>query len=127
MNKFWIIFAALWGAVSVAVGAYSAHGFNGDEARVLWAQTGSSYGFVHVLALIGLIALAQVGNGCSRAKFGASLCFSLGLIFFTGGLFMKALFDVSLGGPYIPIGGSLYILGWLLVAAYGFTFKAKEV
>ncbi|MEH6630840.1 MAG: DUF423 domain-containing protein [Halopseudomonas aestusnigri] len=127
MNKFWIISAAFWGALSVAVGAYSAHGFGGDETRVLWAQTGSSYGFVHVLALMTLTALGHVGSGCARARFVACACFSLGLILFTGGLFVKALADVSLGGPYIPVGGSLYIVGWLSVAAYGFTFKTKEV
>lgn len=127
MNKFWIVFAALWGATSVAVGAYSAHGLGGDETRMLWAQTGSSYGLVHVLALIGVTALGLVGGGCSRARFAACVCFSLGLILFTGGLFVKALAGVSLGGPYIPVGGSLYIVGWLLVAAYGFTFKTKEV
>ncbi|WP_419905651.1 DUF423 domain-containing protein [Kiloniella sp.] len=126
MNKFWIVFAALWGAISVAIGAYSAHGLGGDETRVLWAQTGGSYGLVHVLALIGLTALGQVGGGCSRARIVGSICFALGLVLFTGGLFVKALADVSLGGPYITFGGSLYILGWILTAVFGFTFKTKE-
>ncbi|MCZ4279332.1 DUF423 domain-containing protein [Kiloniella laminariae] len=125
--KFWIIYAALWGAGSVAVGAYAAHGFEGDELRVLWAQTGSLYGLVHALALLALTALGAAGSGCSRARTIASGCFSLGLLFFSGGLFLKALCDLSLNGPYIPVGGSLFILGWLLTVAFGFTYRQKDL
>ncbi|WP_020592634.1 DUF423 domain-containing protein [Kiloniella laminariae] len=125
--KFWIVYAGLWGAGSVAVGAYAAHGFEGDELRVLWAQTGSSYGLVHTLVLLVLTALGTAGSGCSRARVFASGCFALGLLFFSGGLFLKALCGLSLNGPYIPVGGSLFVLGWLLTAAFGFTYRQKEV
>ena len=127
LSKFWIVFAGLWGALAVGVGAYSAHGLGDDEVRVLWAQTGSAYGLVHVLALLVLTALGQLGNSSAKLGTLACVCFSLGLILFSGGLFIKALADVSLGGPFIPIGGSLYILGWLVTAVYGITFKGKEV
>ncbi|OUS18627.1 hypothetical protein A9Q97_00705 [Rhodospirillales bacterium 47_12_T64] len=125
LSKLWISFAGLWGAAAVAIGAYSTHGLGDDEIRVLWAQTGSAYGLVHVLALLVLTALGQLGKGSQKLGVLACSCFALGLVLFTGGLFVKALADISLGGPFIPVGGSLYILGWLVTAVYGFTFKGK--
>ncbi len=125
LSKFWIVYAALWGAASVGISAYSAHGLAGDEARVVWAETGSTYGFVHILAILILIVLGYVGQEKSKILMAACSCFGLGLLLFSGGLYLKALAEISLGGPFIPIGGSLYILGWLLTALYGLTFKGK--
>ena len=124
--RFFIIYAALWAAACIAVSAYSAHGLSGDETRVLWAKTGSFYGLVHVLGLLVLVVLGLLVQGRSFVLMTACSCFSLGLLLFSGGLYVKALGDISLGGPFIPVGGSLYILGWLLTALFGVRFVGKE-
>ncbi|WP_053005913.1 DUF423 domain-containing protein [Kiloniella spongiae] len=124
--RFFIAYAALWGAICVAVSAYSAHGFDGDETRMLWAETGSFYGLVHTIGVLVLVGFSLLQQNHSKLPVIACSCFSLGLLFFTGGLYIKALADISLGGPFIPVGGSLYILGWLITALYGVKFVGRE-
>ncbi|KKJ78530.1 hypothetical protein WH95_03780 [Kiloniella litopenaei] len=124
--RFFIAYAAIWGGICVAVSAYSAHGLNGNEARMGWAETGSFYGLVHVVALLVIVGLGELGQKRTKILVAACSCFSLGLLLFSGGLYIKALADISLGGPFIPVGGSLYILGWLVTALYGAKFVGKE-
>ncbi|WP_085904408.1 DUF423 domain-containing protein [Kiloniella majae] len=124
--RFLIVYAALWGAICVSISAYSAHGLNGDETRMLWAETGSFYGLVHAIGLLVLVGFNSLQRSPSKLLMIACFCFSLGILLFTGGLYVKALADISLGGPFIPMGGSLYILGWLVTALYGAKFVGKE-
>ena len=61
--KGWIVVAALSGAISVAVGAFAAHGLDlsteaGRKARE-WLQTGSQYQIIHALAIMGVVVLAR--------------------------------------------------------------------
>ncbi len=124
--RFFITYAALWGAICVAVSAYSAHGLDGDEVAMSWAETGSFYGLVHIIGLLVIVGLSELGQKRSKIIGIACSCFSLGLLLFTGGLYIKALVGISLSGPFIPVGGSLYILGWLMTALYGAKFVSKE-
>ncbi|WP_162937995.1 DUF423 domain-containing protein [Kiloniella sp. EL199] len=110
----------------MAVSAYSAHGLESDETRMLWAETGSFYGLVHAIGLLLLVGFNFLQRSPSKLLVIACCCFAFGLLLFTGGLYVKALAEISLGGPFIPVGGSLYILGWLMTALYGAKFVGRE-
>ena len=119
-DRGWIVVAALSGAVSVMAGAFGAHGIDastaaGARAREL-LQTGSHYEIAHALAILAVAALTR------RAGLKEGLATAAQILFLAGSvLFPGALYALALGGPrwlgaVTPVGGSLMILGWLLLA-----------
>lgn len=98
--------AALACAASVALGAYASHAALPGQARQL--ALAAAFGFAHGLALIVLRDRRSLPGGLAR------LALFLGLLGFSGGLCVAAFG----GGRAVtaPFGGSLLILGWLLLA-----------
>jgi uncharacterized membrane protein YgdD (TMEM256/DUF423 family) len=127
MQRFILAFAGLTGAVSVAGDAASRHLLGFDPTRADWASTAAHYGLAHALALLALASLwNHVSRGRARhALIAASLCFIGGILLFCGGLGLMA--SGIAPGPasavpahFVPIGGTLFILGWLAVLAAAF-------
>ncbi len=128
MRRFYLAFAGLAGALSVAGDAVARHLLAFDPARAELASTASHYGLIHALALLGLAALlAQAMPRLARLGLtAAAWCFIGGIFLFCGGLGLLA------GGfppglvRAVPAGGSLFILGWaaLLVAGAAWVSKA---
>lgn len=118
--KGWIVVAALSGAISVAVGAFAAHGIDlsteaGRKARE-WLQTGSQYEIVHALAIIAVVALARNAMLNERLAFAAQCLFFVGSVLFPGALYALAFGGPRWLGAVAPIGGTAFILGWLGLA-----------
>lgn len=109
-NRMLVGFAALNGAMAVAVGAFAAHGA-GPQIKTL-LTTGASYQLVH--ALLGLVCTIWPGSpglvriaGWLATVGGLIFCLSLSLI---GVLSLPSL------GAIAPIGGVLMIAAWLILA-----------
>jgi uncharacterized membrane protein YgdD (TMEM256/DUF423 family) len=68
----------------------------------------------HALAilLVGLIADRRP----SKSLHLAGACFAAGVIIFSGCLYVLVLTDARWLGRIVPIGGTLLIVGWLLLA-----------
>ena len=125
MNKKLIITAAIFGALAVVFGAFGAHSLKkiiSPEALDLW-HIAVQYHFYHTFAILFLSTFGRFKNQIINFSF---YCFSIGIIFFSGSLYLMALKNVvTLGsvhflGPITPIGGLFFILGWLslLLAAF---------
>lgn len=123
MNKRIIIFASVFGILAVILGAFGAHGLReliSAEELDTW-NTAVQYQFYHTLALLFLATFSRFR---SRAINAASWFFTFGILFFSGSLYILSaktilnITSVSLIGPLTPVGGVLFILGWisLLVA-----------
>jgi uncharacterized membrane protein YgdD (TMEM256/DUF423 family) len=112
MSRIWMALGAVFGLVSVAMAAYAAHGLEPDRAAL--ANTGASLGAWHGLALIGAGLLAERRRGPLVHL--AAGCFSAGALMFCGGLYLRALSDLSLGFV-TPLGGMTMLVGWGLLAA----------
>jgi uncharacterized membrane protein YgdD (TMEM256/DUF423 family) len=118
MTQFFFRTGVLLAALSVAMGAYAAHGGSFDETRSLWLEKAVRYQMYHALALI-LTALV-----CSRtvpAPTTATLagwCFIGGIALFSGSLYVMAFSSVS-AGLITPLGGLLFLAGWLLLGWAG--------
>ena len=123
MNKRIIIFASVFGILAVILGAFGAHSLKElISAKELdtW-NTAVQYQFYHTLALLFLASFSRFR---SRAVNAASWFFSFGILFFSGSLYLLSvktilnITNVNFLGPLTPIGGLLFILGWisLLVA-----------
>lgn len=110
VNRNLLAFAALNGAMAVAVGAFAAHGAGPGVKTLL--TTGAHYQLAHaVLAVVcagwpdrpGVVNLA----GWLAASGGLVFCLALALI---GWLSLPAM------GMVAPVGGVLMIAAWLLLA-----------
>jgi uncharacterized membrane protein YgdD (TMEM256/DUF423 family) len=117
MARIWLTLGAIYGLLSVSLGAFGAHGLRGRVAEpmlVTWA-TGADYLGMHALALLacGLIALHLPR---SRLIGAAGWCFVIGTILFSGSLFALVLTGVRGLGVITPFGGTLLIAGWALLA-----------
>lgn len=116
----WIRLTALSGALAVMLGAFAAHGLKGSlSAQMLQTyQTGVLYHFIHTLALLAAINLPLN----ERSLHWAARCFMLGIVLFSGSLYLIAISGISILGTITPVGGSAFIAGWLLL----FTAKSAE-
>ena len=116
----WIRLTALSGALAVILGAFAAHSLKGSlSAQMLDTyQTGVLYHFIHTLALLATLSLPLN----ERSLLSAARCFMLGIVLFSGSLYLIAISGISILGIITPVGGSAFIAGWLLL----FTAKSAE-
>ena len=104
------VFAALNGALAVALGAFAAHGA-GPQVKTL-LTTGAQYQMVHaVLALV-----CAVWPNRSRLVAIAGWLAAAGGLVFALALSAIALLSLTAMGAVAPIGGVLMIAAWLLIA-----------
>jgi len=98
---------AVLAAVAVALSAYAAHGMEGEAQSRL--QTAALFAFGHGVALTALAPRAT-------RRFGliALVTLLLGTLLFAGSLVGTHFLGASVG--LAPVGGSLMIVAWLLVA-----------
>jgi uncharacterized membrane protein YgdD (TMEM256/DUF423 family) len=111
-RRSWLTLAALGGFLSVAFGAFAAHGIADPRAQDL-LRTGSLYGFIHSLATFASAALLQMG--APRARF-APAFFLSGVVLFSGSLYAMALGAPRWLGAVTPIGGLCFLVGWAVLA-----------
>jgi uncharacterized membrane protein YgdD (TMEM256/DUF423 family) len=115
----WLRLGAVLGFLAVACGAFAAHGLKGrisaDGLEVF--ETAARYQMYHALALVAVGLLAGRGR-TSGALAVAGWSFSLGTVVFSGSLYALALSGVRWLGAITPLGGVLFLVGWLALAAH---------
>ena len=111
-RRLWMALAAASGFVSVAAGAFGAHGLADPGAKELM-RTGSIYEFMHAMACFVAAGMMQLGG--LRARFAPAL-FLAGTLLFSGSLYALALGAPRLLGAVTPIGGLLFLAGWAVLA-----------
>jgi len=111
-RRLWIRLAAASGFISVAAGAFGAHGVSDPAVRDL-LRTGASYQAIHALAALAAIALP---SGRPRPAAWSAGLFLLGSALFSGSLYAMALGAPKMTGAITPIGGVLFLAGWVTLA-----------
>ena len=116
MQKIILIISSLLGALSVAIGAFGAHGLADileKTGRVATFETAVKYQFYHTLALflVGILMSKMQHNLLNYAAFS----FIGGIIIFSGSLYILSITDISKWGAVTPFGGLLFIFGWILL------------
>ena len=110
---------ALVMALGVILGAMSSHATRGaahpEAPRLL--QIAVQYQLIHGLGLLILGTLAR--NAASTWLVASGVLLLLGVLFFCGSLWYLAMTNRSLG-PVAPLGGILFIAGWLALACFVF-------
>lgn len=112
--KLFIQLAAVFGALAVIIGAFGAHGLKERMSADLMTvyQTGVQYHFYHVLALlvVGLIALQTPPSSWLNIS---GWAFVVGIVIFSGSLYLLAISGIRWLGAITPIGGVAFIVGWI--------------
>jgi uncharacterized membrane protein YgdD (TMEM256/DUF423 family) len=105
----WVVIGSLAALVGVAAGAFGAHGLKSyvNDARLETFEVAVRYQMYHAIALVlaGILGAQQAG-----------WCFLGGIVLFSGSLFLLVLTEQRWLGAVTPLGGVLFLLGWLLLA-----------
>ncbi len=112
-----LVFAALNGAMAVALGAFAAHGASPGVKSLL--TTGASYQLAHAVLAVAIAVWAGRPGLAALAGWLAAV----GGLIFAIALSMIALLSLPVMGAVAPIGGLLMIGGWLLLAVAAFRSK----
>ena len=121
-QQFWLGIAALSGLAAVGFGAWSSHGLEGRVSAhgLGLLQTGLTYHMFHVAGLLAAALLPREGVWRHLAGSG----FALGTLCFSGGLYLQGL-DLANLGPIIPLGGMLFMAGWIALLIYALMGRSK--
>jgi uncharacterized membrane protein YgdD (TMEM256/DUF423 family) len=120
MERTYYLLAGVLGFLGVALGAFGAHGLKKRLAsapdgadRSAWWQTGAQYHLIHALAvgLAGAVS-ARVPGGTI-----AGWLFAGGIALFSGSLYAMTLTGKRALGAVTPIGGVLFLAGWIAIGA----------
>lgn len=117
MEKPFLLLASLLGALSVALGAFGAHGLEGRLSADLLNtyEIGVRYHVYHALALLGVVAVLIRWPEATAAVW-AGWLFVVGIVIFSGSLYILALTGIRWLGAITPIGGVAFVVGWLCLA-----------
>ncbi len=103
--------------LAVALGAFGAHGLKSrvtPELMATW-HTAVQYHLFHALGLILLAIIMRLIFMSTLSIITAGLMF-MGILFFSGSLYLLVLTDNSGWGIITPIGGVLFLISWILLA-----------
>ena len=141
--KGWLVLGSVMAGLAVVTGAFAAHGldsycvekYGSEEPKIVagfsvpvsWKRvedfkTGAEYQMYHALGMIAVGLL--LGSRPRRSLQLAGWSFLLGIVLFSGSLYMITLTGETKWGMVAPIGGTLYIVGWFTLAFAAFTQTA---
>lgn len=107
--------AGISGALAVSLGAFGAHSLEElliQNNRLDTFQTAVNYHFYHTLALLGIGLLGTIKPEWKGISFTA-WCMILGILIFSGSLYVLCLTGITWLGAITPLGGLAFILGWM--------------
>jgi len=108
----WIGVAGALGAIGVVFGAFGAHALKArlDPAQLSSWQTAVEY---HLLHAVALLALALFASATGRSVAWPATLFGVGVVFFSGSIYVLVLGGPRWLGPVTPLGGLCLIGGWI--------------
>ena len=115
MLKFGLIAGSLLSMLSVILGAFGAHYLKNtlNDYSLSVFQTGVLYQFFHS---IGILVLVLLSKSIDNLNLDLSIWFfTIGIILFSGSLYLLAITSLKWLGAITPIGGMFFILGWMFL------------
>ena len=130
----WLVVGSVLAGLAVALGAFAAHGLDKvfvekyqGQTRVVAGETvplskkflndfktGAEYQMYHSLALLSVGLMAARRRSWRLTAAGVS--FTLGIVLFSGSLYVLTLTGVTKWGMVTPLGGVAFLVGWSLLA-----------
>jgi uncharacterized membrane protein YgdD (TMEM256/DUF423 family) len=112
-GKFFLILGATLSFLGVAIGAFGAHALKQKISPEMLSilEVGVRYQMYHAIALIAVGILIIIFPATYFSLAGWLLL--LGTTLFSGSLYILALTQIRAWGAISPIGGLLFLCGWL--------------
>jgi uncharacterized membrane protein YgdD (TMEM256/DUF423 family) len=115
-NQTILISGAVFMALAVILGAFGAHALKtrlSPEIMQVY-HTAVEYQFYHALGLllIGLIGFQME----SKWLRWSGLLINIGIILFSGSLYVLSLTEIKVIGAITPFGGLSFVVGWIFLA-----------
>lgn len=117
MTRTFFLLGAVFALIAVAAGAFGAHALRASLSSEMLAvfETGARYQMYHALALFAASwAATQWRAPLARL---AGWLFVIGIVLFSGSLYLLALSGVGWLGAITPLGGLALMGGWMALAA----------
>ena len=115
-QQVFIITGALFGMLAIIFGAFGAHALKKtlSEDQLKSFETGVKYQMYHAIVLLLL------GFNFEFSTSAMYWCFTLGIVLFSFSIYGLVLSDskgkkLKFLGPITPLGGLLFVIGWLLI------------
>ena len=115
--KLFLLLGSTSALLAVLLGAFGAHSLKNKLSADMLAifQTGVQYHFYHSLGLLAVGFIATQLPVSSTLKWSGWLMF-VGIVIFSGSLYLLSITGVRWLGAITPIGGVAFIAGWALLA-----------
>jgi uncharacterized membrane protein YgdD (TMEM256/DUF423 family) len=123
MQRTFFLLGALSAFISVAAGAFGAHGLKDKLAPDMMTvfETAARYQMYHAFALlVTALAFERWAGGALRA---GGWLFLAGTILFCGSLYALSLSGVKILGAVTPFGGVAFLGGWVCLAYSAFAAR----
>ena len=119
MDRTFLLLGSVAAVLAVAVGAFGAHALRGrgGEDMLNTFEIGARYHMYHALALFAAAWVASRWPG--PAVSAAGWLFVVGIVLFSGSLYLLTLTGQRWLGAVTPLGGLCFLAGWLLLAWVG--------
>ena len=119
--QIFLAIAAILGGLSVAGGAFASHALQerlAERALEVFG-TGIRYQMYHALALLAVGVMLGTAKQAVPWLNAAGWAFILGIVLFSGSLYLISLAGIKAVGPITPLGGVAFLVGWgcLAIAA----------
>jgi uncharacterized membrane protein YgdD (TMEM256/DUF423 family) len=117
-----LLIGSVFGFLGVAFGAFGAHALKDRLSSEMLAvfETGVRYQMYHAFAIL-IVAAAIAHLGDARLLVSAGWFFVAGVLLFSGSLYALALTGTGILGIITPIGGLLFLIGWVCLAVFAAT------
>jgi len=126
MIRFFLLAASTAGFLAVALGAFGAHALKtrlSPDLLVVW-HTAVQYQFYHVLALLAVALLMTNGAAAeSTALKVAGIAFVVGMLVFSGSLYVLSLSGIRWLGAITPLGGAAFLVGWIALFVFAWQWS----
>jgi uncharacterized membrane protein YgdD (TMEM256/DUF423 family) len=118
----WVLVAgAGFAMLAVMIGAFAAHGLKQvlDAYSLGLFETAARYQMYHAIGLLIVAVMSTFPRISPRWLKFAAFAFILGIVLFSGSLYLLALSGIKWLGAITPLGGVAFMFGWLalIVAA----------
>lgn len=119
MPSVFLFLGTTFAFLGVVFGAFGAHALKTMMTPELLAvyQTGVTYQMWHAFGLIAIALIQQHDSQSALLKWAGALMF-LGIILFSGSLYLLAILDLPALGKITPIGGVSFLIAWSLLVIF---------
>lgn len=119
MPSVFLFLGTTFAFLGVILGAFGAHALKTMISPELLAvyQTGVTYQMWHAFGLIAIALIQQHDPQSALLKWAGALMF-LGIVLFSGSLYLLALLDLPALGKITPIGGVSFLVSWSLLVIF---------